>query len=275
MLRNLWLVLLIVAAPAPLKIGADEPHKWSVIETPFFDLHYDPAYEGDARKVRERLDAAIESLNKEFAGHRADKLLQGFDCKLYLHSKPNDKASEGSALIVSGVSGDQYKAELHLLTPSAFRPGFKSNVGEQGGDDYFHKVLVHEYSTILLERITRAKKDGWRFFSAPGWFVQGYEEYLGLTLSSPHNRRVVLGKYLALHKADPGRVEIGFGVGIKDAYIDGAVLLHFMHETFGKERVQAILTSSAPTFEGAIRRTLDVTLEGFGKRWEDWRGKLP
>jgi hypothetical protein len=136
-------------------------------------------------------------------------------------------------------------------------------------------VLVHEYGTILLEQITRARAKGWRFYDAPGWFVQGYEEYLGLTHSTPHNRKVVLPKYLALQKADPLRVRIGFGIGVRNDYLDGAALLHFMHEAFGKEKVQAILTSEAPTFEAGAGPALGVSLEEFGRRWEEWRKRLP
>jgi hypothetical protein len=173
------------------------------------------------------------------------------------------------------VVGGKYRATIDWLTPSGFRPGFRNSLGEPGGEDYFAKVLVHEYATILLERITRSRAKGWRFYDAPAWFVQGYEEYLGLTHSTPHNRKVVLPKYLALVKKDPHRVRIGFGLGVKDPYLDGAVLLHFMHETFGKAKVQAILTSEAATFEKAAGPALGVTLEEFGRRWERWRKKLP
>jgi hypothetical protein len=48
-----------------------------------------------------------------------------------------------------------------------------------------------------------------------------------------------------------------------------------MHETFGKDKVQAILTSDAPTFEAAAGPALGVTLEEFRRRWEEWRAKLP
>jgi hypothetical protein len=100
--------------------------------------------------------------------------------------------------------------------------------------------------------------------------VDGYEEYLGLTLSSPRNRTAVLGKYLALHKADPDRVAFDFGVSVKDDYLDGAVLLLFMHETFGKERVHAVLTSEERGFGKAMTSALGVSLEEFQKRWNGW-----
>src|SRR5262249_13555685 len=159
-------------------------------------------------------------------------------------------------------------------TRSEFRADFRNSIGEPAGDDYFAKVLVHEYATILLERITRAKPRGWPFYDAPSWFVQGYEEYLGLTHSTPRNRNVVLPKYIALQQRNPHRVRIGFGIGVKDDYLDGAVLLHFMHEKFGADKVQAILTSEAATFEKAAGPALGVTLGEFGRLWEEWRSSL-
>jgi hypothetical protein len=48
-----------------------------------------------------------------------------------------------------------------------------------------------------------------------------------------------------------------------------------MHETFGKEKVHAILTSEADTFEAAAGPALGVSVEEFGRRWEKWRKKLP
>jgi hypothetical protein len=253
----------------------DKAPKWAVIKTPYYQLHYDPAFEADAKKAQAHLDRAVEALKKEFPGQPADKLLRDADCKIYLHPKPTDNASEGLASLRTGVSGDRFVATIDWLTLSAFRPGFRNSVGEPGGEDYFAKVLVHEYATILLEQITRAKGKGWGLYEAPGWFVQGYEEYLGLTLSTPHNRKAVLAKYLALQKDDAKRVRIGFGIAVRDDYIDGASLVHFLHETFGREKVQAILTSRAPTFEAAAGPALGVTVEELGRRWEEWRRKLP
>jgi hypothetical protein len=192
-----------------------------------------------------------------------------------MHSKSNERASEGLTGLRTEAGRNKFLATIDWLTPSVFRTDFRNSIGEPPGEDYFAKVLVHEYATILLERITRTKAKGWRFYDAPGWFVQGYEEYLGLTHSTPGNRTRVLPKYLALQEHDAQRVRIGFGIGVRDDYLDGAAILQFMHETFGKERVLAILTSEAPTFEAAAGTALGVSVEEFGRRWKEWRKQLP
>jgi hypothetical protein len=270
------MVAAVAATGAPSKPDADKGPKWSVLKTPFYQIYHDPAHEADAKKAQKHLESAIEALKKEFEGQPVNKLLADVDCKIYLLPKANDQVSEGLAMLRTGVDGNKkFHATIDWLTLSAFRKDFRNSIGEPGDENYFAKVLVHEYATILLERITRAKAKGWWYYDAQHWFVQGYEEYLGLTLSTPRNRKVVLAKYIALQKDDARRVRIGFGIGVRDDYIDGAVLVHFMHETFGKKKVHAILTSEAETFEAAVGPVLGVSVEEFGKRWEAWRKKLP
>lgn len=259
-------------ADDPTDPGAAE---WSTLETPYYRLRFAADKKSDADQIRGHLDRTIEALKKEFAAVNAEELLRGVDCQITLHTKPNARANEGLANISCGVVDGKYKAEMDLLTPSAYGKGALSSVGEPKGDDYQAKLVAHEYSSILLDRITRSKAAGWRFFSAPAWFVQGYEEYAGLMCSSHHNREVVRGKYLKHHKDDPRRVGIGFGVGVRDTYIDGATLLLFMNEAFGRDRVQAILASEKPTFEEAVPAALGVNLEEFANRWKEWCRNLP
>src|SRR5687767_8681473 len=266
-LLALLLALTLPAAHAP----ADDP-MWVIVKTDFYRLHHAPGHEADAKKVRQLLDASITALKAEFDGLPVAELLR-VDCAIYLHPKGSGKASEYSVSITTRQDGDKYSAVIDLLTPSAYSPTYRSNVGEPAGDDHLAKLVLHEYSTILLERVTRTKKGGWGFYSAPKWFTDGYEEYLGLVLSTPRNRNEVLAKYLATQKANPGRVTFEFGVSVADPYIDGALLLAFMHEEFGKKRVQAILTSREPRFGKAVAAALGVGLDEFQKRWADWLKK--
>jgi hypothetical protein len=249
--------------------AAPEMEPWAVLKTDYYQIMYRPEHVKDAKKVKSLLDAARAALKNEFSDSPVEQLLR-VDCKVYLHPKPNDRASETTAAIYTAVGGDKYSAVIDLLTLSAYHPKYRSNVGEPPGEDYYAKLVVHEYSTILLDRITGIKKTGWRFFSAPRWFVDGYEEYLGLTQSSPHNRDSVLAKYLALHKQNANRIDFEFGIHVEDPYIDGAILLLFMHETFGSKRVQAILTNKEPRFGKAVTAALGVGLNEFRQSWEKW-----
>jgi hypothetical protein len=91
--------------------------------------------------------------------------------------------------------------------------------------------------------------------------------------SSARNRKEFVEKYLAMHKKTPARVSFDFGIGVEDDYIDGALLLLFMHETFGRKRVQAVLTSQEPRFGTAMAGELGIGLEEFKKRWDEWLKK--
>src|SRR5262249_21582305 len=132
------------------------------------------------------------------------------------------------------------------------------------------KTLAHEYATILLDRLTQTKAGGWRFFDAPAWFVQGYEEYASLVLSRPRNREVVLPEYVRRQK-DEQRVRFGATIEVQDPYVEGAVVMHFLHEQFGRERVQALLTAPQPTFAAALTAMLGVSASELGARWREWR----
>ena len=252
---------------------ADEkPTEWSIYKNENYQLFYKPEREKDAKKVLGFLDAGIASLKKEFAGFPADDLLR-VNPVIYLHPKATDKASEYTTLITTGVDKGKYYAVIDLLTPLAYNPNYRNNINQPADDDHVHKLVMHEYSTILLERITRAKKAGWTFFTAPRWFTDGYEEYLGITCSSPRNRKEFVAKYLAKHKKVPARIGFDFGLGVEDDYIDGSLLLLFMHETFGKKRVQAVLTNEERRFGTAMARELGIGLEEFKKRWDEWLKK--
>ncbi len=148
-------------------------------------------------------------------------------------------------------------------------------MGEPPSDDTFFRLIMHEYSTIILGRIASEKTKGQMFHSLPNWFVQGYEEYCGLMLTSAINRTATAEKYLSCYRSDLGRVNFDFGLSTHNDYIDGAMVLLFMNESFGKEKVQNILTSTEPTFGQAVHTSLGVGLEEFAKRWHIWiAGKI-
>jgi hypothetical protein len=122
---------------------------------------------------------------------------------------------------------------------------------------------------VFLERLNR-KHAQWHFHDASNWFEQGYEEYLGVMLSTEHNRTVTLEKYKDLVRRDPHRV--GY-FGVTNDYSDGAVLMLFLHEEFGKGKVHAVLLSKAPSFAQAMAKELGVDPEQLAKRWNGWRRK--
>jgi predicted amidohydrolase len=274
MISLLWAVFPVPAAV----FGQTAPAGLTgTLRTDYYTIQHHPDHADDAEKVDGYLQAAIGRLKQEFDATDVDERLTGIDCRVFLYPEPTDRASSGTTTLLTGSrregNVDRYYAELHQLTPAAHRGGGddRTSVGEVKDQNYVERVLVHEYATVLLERITRSKPRGWTFYSAPAWFTQGYEEYLGLTCSNEHSHDVTFRKYLDVVVADAQRVRNDFGLVVTDPYVDGAILVAFMHEHYGKRKVQAILTSDALTFGAAARSTLGVTLDEFFAHWETWR----
>ena len=237
-------------------------------------VHHAPSHAADAKKVATFLKSAVKQLKAHFKPAGLDEYVTGFKCNIYLHPRATNKASESRASCICGVAGGAYYADIHLLTPSAHSQSATTHIGEAKDIAYFERLLVHEYAAPVLDRITRGKSSGWRFFQSPRWFIQGYEEYLALTNSNEHSRKVTLAKYKKIVKSDPQRVKNDFGLTVRSEYLDGAMLIAFIHEKYGTDKAQAILTNQSDSFGTAIKQTLHVNLDTFFAAWEEWLAKI-
>lgn len=242
-------------------------------DSPYYTLQAESVPAEDTALITESLDDGIASLLVYFDGLDLDPLLRSLDIKVTIHAEPNQQANTSTATIRTGTrdgNRESFFAEIHILAPSAHPEGLTTSSGEPKDDLYFRRLVVHEYSTILIDLASRGKEQGWRYRSAPAWFVQGYQEYLGLTCAGQNVRERSLAAYVGVVKADPGRVADDFGLEVVDPYITGAVLLHFMHETYGGDRVLALLLSPERTFGRAVRNELAIDLATFMRDWEAW-----
>jgi hypothetical protein len=252
---------------------------WSTIKTENFTIHYGKDFADDAQRAKAYLNSTIESMVKEFSDYEPEKILKKVDCHFYLHPKPNEIAFDGrSVCITRGLDGGRRHAELHFLTPAAYSPNSRDSMGELKKEDhYFFRYIVHEYSSIFLGVIVRSKTKGWNEAGATNWFWQGYEEYLGMTLSSEHSRNVTFSKYMAVVKKDPDRVLIAHGyrdktprIVVQGDYTDGFALVAFMHHRFGKKAVQKILASEKETFEEAMKDSFQIDTAEFYEKYQEW-----
>jgi hypothetical protein len=254
---------------------------WSTIKTGHCTIYYGKEFADDAQKARIYLDSAVESLAKEFSEHEPATILKKIDCHFYLHPEPNEIASDGrSVCITRGLDDGRRHAELHFLTPARYSPNSMNSMGElKKADHTFFRYIVHEYSSIWLGVIARGKNIGWyaNGKNAPNWFWQGYEEYLGMTLSSAHSRRVTFSKYMAVLKENPDSVMIAHGyrdktpqIVVQHDYTDGFALLAFMHHQFGKKAVQRILASEKETFREAMRDCFQMDETSFYEKYQEW-----
>jgi hypothetical protein len=254
---------------------------WSTIQTANFTIYFHKDFAEDAQKARTYLERTIDALRQEFAEHSPEKILDKIDCHFYLQPEPNELAFDGQSLCrTRGLSDGTVHSELHFLTRGRYRPDSLNSVGEpKAADHTFHRYIVHEYASIWLGIISRDKKKGWRVNGndAPNWFWQGYQEYLGMTLSTPHSRTVTFAKYMAAVKNDPDSVLLARGhkdktlrIVVQRDYTDGFALLAFMHDRFGRKAVQSILTSQQETFWQAMNDAFGVEAEKFYEDYQSW-----
>jgi len=236
----------------------------------FFRIESHAATEADVELTKELLCRTIVRLRAAFGTERVDRALRDVDCVVHLHGKATDGASESTAQLVTGTRDGKYTATIKILAPAAFAVDYRDVAGFGPGPDHHLKVLAHEYSTVLLDRLTAGKATGWRFFAGPAWFVQGYEEYLGVAALEPRKRDEALATYMRA-QADPDRVRFHPQFAVRDPYVDGATLLHFLHETFGGPRVRAILEAPQTSFDEALAAALGVSMQEVEARWKRWR----
>ena len=258
-----------------------EDSSWSMIETDNFTVYYARNFADDAQKAKTYLDRTIEAMVREFSDYKPREILKKVDCHFYLHPEPNEKASDSMSLCYTrGLDNGRRHAELHFLTPARRSPTSRNVAGELKREDHtFFRYIVHEYSSIFLGVIVRGKKKGWRANGkdAPNWFWQGYEEYLGMTLSSTHSRTITFSRYMAYLKDDPDRVMVARGyrdktprIVVQDDYVDGFAVVAFMHHRFGKKAVQRILTSEEGTFREAMKDAFQMDAETFYEEYQQW-----
>jgi hypothetical protein len=246
------------------------------IETEHYRLSAPAGLDADVAAMRAALDHGIAALEQQFAPLDVAGLLSKATVSVQLHARPTDQAGVGHASTESGTRDGTvatYHAAIHLLAPSAHPGDARTAAGEPMDVAYCKRTLVHEYGTVLLDLLGRSKARGWQFFDAPPWFVQGYEEYLGLTCADEHAGKVTLGKYIAMVQAHPEWVSSDFGLDVTHPYVAGPVLIHFLHERYGGDKVRAILTSQEPTFGRAIRASLEVGVDRLGADWTAWLEK--
>lgn len=268
----LIIACLITLCAFPSDAPAQDQPVTSELVTPYYRIKSYSATKDDAAFARSALDAAIANLLDHFNHDELEPLLRKVRVTVHLHATPTPQANEHTATARTGTRDGNvatYYADIHLLAPSSMPEGLLTSAGLPKDEAYFKRLITHEYSTVPLQLITRAKPEGWRFSSAPSWFLQGYEEYLAYT-ASPGDQQEAIKHIINLVKQQPDRVRADFGLDVTDPYITGAVLVMFMHEHYGSERVHAILTSPEPSFGAAARASLGVSLEEFFVDWQAW-----
>jgi hypothetical protein len=219
----------------------------------YCEIEYTADKESDARQLAADAD---DSLNRMALALRPldSQLMTHFDCTVVQFATPvAGVASAGQEQTQSDGGSKSFR--VFLIALSSIPPASRTLVGENKDEDYSHKTIADELSSVLLERVTRDKKAGWHFYQAPDWFVQGIEGYFGITYSTPHGLNLTLPRYVAKVCSNPKEVGFKHGVQVGNSYLGGLVLVDFLYDTYGADKVNALLVSPKATFDEAFADT--------------------
>jgi hypothetical protein len=228
-------------------------------------VEHDADAASDAKLVDEAAADALDAMNAEFSDVAPQLLPPGsLACTIHVLSSPMPGvATEVSAL--ARTPNDGRTIDVYLLAPSAMPAGARTMLGEPKDELYTRKVVAHELSTLGLERVTQWKKAGWYFHTAPAWFEQGMEEYLGRTFA-----HAGVSRSIAVVTDDPSQIYAGDVLHVKNPYLGGTVLVAFLYDEMGQSAVHRLLMSEQPTFEGAWREAIGLSDTQFAARVRVW-----
>ena len=94
---------------------------------------------------------------------------------------------------------------------------------------------------------------GWRYYSAPNWFVQGLQEYDAIFHTTDYNRTMTAKRLFEWAKRNPTKFSCcAPQLQIADDYNGGATFVAFLADKFGENIHARLLRNPATTFESAL-----------------------
>jgi hypothetical protein len=177
---------------------------------------------------------------------------------LYRPENDIDATQSGQNRCCSTDDQSPKTGTIFLLGPSA--PIWKdrqlvSSLGlPKDGEDYHAKVLMSEYIPIGHYAVQDNRPmGGWRYYSAPQWFVQGLQEYDAVYHTTETNRTRTADTLMKWARQNVGRFACCTnGIELGDAYNGGAAFMAFLAREFGEGIHERLLRSGSSTFDEAL-----------------------
>ena len=265
-----------VIAPAPCPTASPSPVKGSnVIVTTHCSLEYAAGGLRDARTLAPLIERYTAALKREFVVEGGAVLFDHVVCRVHQMGMPTALAGEGVATTLSTSAEGQYSADIFVLASSLHSATAKTALGDPMDAAYVAKTLAHELATIPIERSFATKKAGFGRTAMPRWFVQGFEEYLALTITSSRGTAAT-AKYAQRVVTKPDRVRFGpADIAVDDAYGDGATLIAFLVDEWGAAAPHRVLLGDQTTFYSALVGVTGLDVAALGARFRAWLGKQP
>ena len=261
----------LLFGPVPFRIDA----QWREAKSSHYTVFYQAGFEKDAAFARVWLDRT-EQLMKTKYGATPDH----YHMSIYLLPAPAgdmNTVQSGQNQCCTSTSAGLSTGTIKLLTLSApvwKTANLKSSLGLlKTGEDYHAKVLMSEYIPIgHYAAQDRRASGGWKYYSAPNWFVQGLQEYDGIFHTTDSNRTMTSRSLLEWAKRNPAKFSCSSaGLAIADPYNGGATFMAFLAAAFDEDIHARLLRNSASTFEAALAsETKPYSLPQLFDRFRKW-----
>lgn len=255
---------------------------WGVIEGKSYTVHYPPNLKKDAEQAREHLDYAINAIYNEFTGYenKLDKYFNSASYNVFIHREVNTLANLG---LWTMSMWDNYNAELHFLGQEVLKEkGWTCCTGSTApfDDIFFLRTTLHEYFTLPIHYLINTKTVGWNdYYTMPRWFEEGISDWYGEYYGKPENWPTSISKRhdsLGFNKRRyQTKQSVFFGdnqIKVDEVYGDGLLVVAFLYETYGKEKIHQLLLSEEKTFDEAFRKVYGQ-YEDLEKPFRDWVSK--
>ncbi len=219
----------------------------------------------DVKQI-ERSINAVEITAKSIFGDRCAELKSRIECEVIVYGDETEKANMSTATLeLSGRDGKLY-GTLHILGPSKYGHGLRSMGGQsKSSDEYTLRLLGHEILSLYLEALSRTRAKGWQYYSAPSWFTQGSQEYVASLCLKKQPREEIFKSYF-----QSASVQIESEIKVSNPYSGGLVIMQFVADEFGEDKLIEVIASEAATFDDAFRDVLGSRRE-FQTAFQEWQ----
>lgn len=226
------------------------------LETAHYDIFAREGAEADLAFVRRWMDTAEQVMASKY-----HVVPNRYRMAVHVLSRPENDINatqSGQNQCCSTDDRGQRTGTIFLLGPSAplwkERPLVSSLGLPKVGEDYHAKVLMSEYIPIGHYAVQDGRSaGGWRYYSAPAWFVQGLQEYDGIFHTTEANRAQTANALMRWARQNQGRFTCCTnGLELVDVYNGGAAFMAFLAAEFGEGIHERLLRSGASTFDEAL-----------------------
>ena len=226
-------------------------HKWKVLSTPHFDIHF---YEG-SESFAVRAGLVMEN-GYDMLSYKLKEVLP-WRVPVILYSSHNDflQTNVTTSLLSEGVQAFAEPSRRRIVLPftSSFKQFAHTAIHELAHVFTFHIV----YNRMLDNVFTRGY-----VFPMQLWVAEGVAEYLAIKWdvdADMYIRDAIIHDYLF-----PLQGLSGYYV-----YKEGQSVFNYIEETYGRDKVVEILHALANTRNAdvALERTIGLTTTGLSQQW--------